>query len=208
MGNQAGKVHNSAPARKAELRLRLINELGGPSACRVLETHSGPGLMRKLAYGGVSDWVGLDQDPESPGAIHHDSREIMRAIELGKFNLIDIDAFGSPWEHLWILSARRKMLPGEIVAVALTSGLQGSNAARTQNVRLAGWSKQMASAVGVSGGVPHRLFVGERGANHLAHRLVVSWFSGCEVKLWLAARSRHGGAWYFGVVLQGCAGKL
>jgi hypothetical protein len=196
------QVHNSAPAAKAELRKRLIAALGGPASCRVLETHSGPGTMHRLAYANVADWLGIDSDPEAPEAIHHDNREVMRAIDLSRFNLLDVDAFGSPWEQLWLFTQLRSIAKGEAIGMALTSGLQGSCAARHHSLHSAGWSKQMAEAVGADIQTKHRFFVGERGANALAQRLVRSWFPSCKTTLWLSSRSHHGGAWYFGVALQ------
>jgi len=199
----AVQVHNSAPEAKAELRRRIVDALGGPGSCRVLETHSGPGVMRRLAYAGVSDWLGIDADMESPNAIHHDNREVMRAIDLSRFNLLDVDAFGSPWEQLWLFAQRRTIAKGEKIGLALTSGLQGAGASRSPTLRVAGWSQQMADAVGADIQIKHRFFVGDKGANPLAQRLVRSWFPACTIARWMSSRSNHGGAWYFGAVLMG-----
>jgi hypothetical protein len=199
----AKQIHNSEPTKKAELRRRLVTALGGPPACRVLETHAGPGVMHRLAYTDVADWLGVDEDPASPGAIHADNRLVLRAIDLSRFNLLDVDAFGSPWEALWLFAQRRPVRSGELVALALTSGLQGTAAARHPTLQRAGWSRQMVAAVGASVGTAHRFFVGAQGALPLAQRLVRAWFPSCVMLTWLSARSRHGGAWYFGAVFRG-----
>ncbi len=46
----------------------------------------------------------------------------MRAIDLQAFNVFDLDAYGSPWEHMIVLAARRKWTKGERGAVILTDG--------------------------------------------------------------------------------------
>ncbi|HVH77139.1 MAG TPA: hypothetical protein VM755_19655 [Stellaceae bacterium] len=46
----------------------------------------------------------------------------MRAIDLAPFNLFDFDAWGSPWEHVAILCARRPVQPGERIGLVLTDG--------------------------------------------------------------------------------------
>jgi hypothetical protein len=203
MARGGEKVHNAEPAKKAELRLRLVRELGGPAACTVLETHSGPGVMRRLAYAGVRDWLGVDEDPRSPAAIHADNCDVMRAIDLQRFNLFDIDAFGSPWEQLWLVAQRRRIASGERVAFALTSGQQGKLCARAQNVQRAGWSLQMVEAIGASEQVAFKYFVGDRGADLVARKLIAAWFPTCNVLLGLSAHSRERTAWYFGCLLEG-----
>lgn len=128
---------------------------------------------------------------------------VLRAIDLQPFNLFDIDAFGSPWEQVWIISRRRQLNAGERIALAITSGLQGVAAARTQSLRLAGWSSQMQAAIGAATFTKHRWFVGDRFATDAAQRFVGAWFGGCHIDKWLAVRSRAGSAWYFGCVLVG-----
>jgi hypothetical protein len=201
----APQIHNSAPETKAELRLRLVDALGGPASCRVLETHSGPGEMHRLVYNGVHDWLGIDADLESPNAIHHDNREVMRAIDLSRFNLLDVDAFGSPWEQLWLFAQRRSIAKGEKIGLALTSGLQGSQCARSPTLRAAGWSTQMQAVVGANFETSSRFFCGDKYAPRLASRLIVSWFKPSAVERFWACRSSHwgGGVWYFGAVLLG-----
>lgn len=197
------QVHNSAPELKAELRRRLVTELGGIAEARVLETHAGPGVMRLAAYKGVADWLGVDSDPASPDSIHADNRLVLRAIDLGRFNLFDVDAFGSPWEQLWIVSMRREIKRGEQLGIALTSGTQGGQAMMSPTLKSAGWSQQMLTAVNTDPNQPQRVFAGERGAVALAQRLILVWFSGCEVVRFWSARSPSGVAWYFGAVLRG-----
>lgn len=51
-----------------------------------------------------------------------DNRIALRSLDLSRFNIFDLDAFGSPWDQMLILAARRRWLPGETGAVVLTDG--------------------------------------------------------------------------------------
>jgi hypothetical protein len=46
----------------------------------------------------------------------------MRAIDLTPFTCFDFDAWGSPWDQLTILAARRKLQPGETIGLVITDG--------------------------------------------------------------------------------------
>lgn len=195
------QVHNAQPEKKAEIRARLVTALGGAANCRVIETHSGPGVMRRLVYAGAADWLGIDKDPASPDAIHCENTLALRAIDLQRFNLFDVDAFGSPWECVWIVSRRRKIAKGELIGLAMTSGQQGGQIAISRNVRTAGWSQQMYDAIRPSRDAQHSLFCGRAGVE-VSQRFVITWFPGCKVERWISGRSAKG-VLYFGALLRG-----
>jgi len=48
----------------------------------------------------------------------------MRALPLQEFSIFDFDAYGSPWEHVIILCARRQVQPGERLGLVLTLKLR------------------------------------------------------------------------------------
>jgi len=120
--------------------------------------------MHELAYADCADWLGVDKDIRSPGSVHCDSRLVLRAIDIQPFNLFDIDAFGAPWEHVWIVAQRRKLKRGESIALAITSGANAACAARQPNLRAAGWSSQMQAVIGADVVVGHKWFCREDGA--------------------------------------------
>ena len=62
---------------------------------------------------------------------------LMRAIDLKRFNVFDLDAHGSPWKQWLILLARRPMLPGERIAVILTEGTASKLISRTMDFGMA-----------------------------------------------------------------------
>ena len=196
-------VHNTAPELKALLRRKLVDGLGGGSASRVLELYSGPGEMRRLAYYDAASWLGVDKDEKSPDAVHVDNCLFLRAVDLRAFNLFDADAFGSPWEPLWLVSRRRGVLPGELIALAITTGQQGVAAARTPNLRKAGWSEQMRDAVGVDINTANGWFCTAKGADIVSRKLVAKWFRHCSIERWIAARAKSGTVSYFGCLLRG-----
>ena len=49
---------------------------------------------------------------------------MMRALPLQEFSIFDFDAYGSPWEHVIILCARRQVQPGERLGLVLTLKLR------------------------------------------------------------------------------------
>jgi hypothetical protein len=193
--------HNSNLAGKILIRESVISELGLP--LRVLETHSGPGAMRRACYQDAVEWLGCDADPKSPDAIHCDSRLLLRAINLDRFTLFDIDPFGGPFEHLWIVSQRWK---GERLGLALTCGQFAGTHRMHSTFRHAGWSRQMCEAALVHPDTPFReVFEAETVVSFLKVFLD-SWFKMKIEKLWSAiSKADHSGgitAWYFGVILQ------
>jgi hypothetical protein len=177
--------HNSAPEAKARLRHKVVDLLGGPAACSVLETHSGPGEMRRRAYGGARDWLGIDRDPKAPDAIHADNALVLRAIDLGRFNLFDVDAFGSPWECVWLIARRRPVRPGETIAVVITDGLHGGPGKVRPSLNA--WSREMCAVIGARGEECAKYFCGREMAERIGPRFVSAWFAPASLDKWLAA---------------------
>ena len=198
------QVHNASPATKIELRRRLIEALGGPASCRVLETHSGPGIMRRGAYSGAREWIGIDTDIEAPGAVHYDSTLVLRAIDLSAFNLFDVDAFGSPWHHVWLVSQRRRLVAGERLGLAMTNGAASQTVARHMRPRRAGWSRQMLDTLGADPDASLSQFICDN-AERTAQVLVGRWFAPGRIVRWMTARSPSGSTFYFAAIIAGAA---
>jgi hypothetical protein len=72
-----------------------------------------------------------------------DNRRVMRAIDLAPYNIFDFDAFGSPWEQMVILAARRPWAKGELGAIVMTD-------ASHAKMNLGGMPKALAHLVGVT----------------------------------------------------------
>jgi hypothetical protein len=203
-GQHGTAVHSSQLAAKVRLRRALIAALGGPAAVDVLECHAGPGVLRTLCYRGVRSTLSIDKDPESPDAVHADSRYILRSrtLDLQRFNLFDVDPFGSPFHHLWILAQRRKLAPGERIGIAVTTGHLGSQAGRRASVAEKGLAipTPLLRALGINPTAAVEHFITINGERTL--RLVVSsWFAPARIVHWIPfsfAQMR-----YDAVVLEG-----
>ena len=119
------KLDNNPAAREAklELRRRVLAEV---TPARVFDAFCGRGEMyRGVWKEGATDYVGCDERPwhrDDPPRFVADNTRLMRAIDLGRFNVFDFDAYGSPWDQALILAARRKWQPGEKGALVLTDG--------------------------------------------------------------------------------------
>lgn len=91
------KVDNGSPRLKAEIRRRLLAELDEPRVC---DLFCGGGEMYRRAYQGVAvEYVGVDaekvHDPEL--CLRMDNRRYIAGHDLTRFNVFDLDAYGSPW---------------------------------------------------------------------------------------------------------------
>lgn len=123
----AGVLHSpGAEKSKAALR-RLVLERMGSESCRVLEVFAGAGVMRD-AWRGAALVAGIDlvwSASRDDGAERYvgDSYAWLRRLDLGRFNVFDVDAFGSPYRALAIISRRRAWQDGERVAIVVTDGL-------------------------------------------------------------------------------------
>lgn len=120
-------LHNAPAALvdKIGIRQHAIEYVGGARATRVFDAFSGRGEMFSHVWKDVAFYEGCDitWSPKDPGRrFIGENRVVMRAIDLGRFNVFDFDAFGSPWEQMLILAARRKWTKRERGAVILTDG--------------------------------------------------------------------------------------
>ena len=113
----------SALAAKVKLRLNVLAEL---NPARVLDCFCGTGQMFDNAWRQAASYTGCDERPWSPAdpvsRFVVDNRRLLRALDLQRFNVFDLDAYGSPWEQMMIIADRRRWAPGERGAVVLTDG--------------------------------------------------------------------------------------
>jgi hypothetical protein len=166
----------------------VIAALGGIEKCSILETHSGPGMMRRLCYVGAREILSADEAPESPDAVHVDSRLLLRSssLDLRRFNFFDIDPFASPFEHMWILAKRRPLSEGERVGLVLTSGNLSSLARLTSQhhgyAAIGMPPAQLAELGGVVDAHPKHYTI-ENG-HRLLMRACMVWFAPARIESW------------------------
>lgn len=129
------KKHNSAVTAKVALRRWLVEQAGRPA--------SNPRLLLCRRH-----YLGLDirQFNDARRTIVTDSRRYLRHVDakLEQFDLFDLDAFGSPMEHLALICHRVKYPQGKRIGFMLTDGT-GFNA------KMNGTPHGLLAYVGVSG---------------------------------------------------------
>jgi hypothetical protein len=115
------QIDNTDRGEKIAMRLSLLAEIADPS---VLECFAGEGKIYHACYRNYP-CVGLDLKAIADGRtiIHIDNRRFLRSADLSRFNVFDLDAYGSPWHQWLIILKRRVVAPGEQIAVFLTDGL-------------------------------------------------------------------------------------
>lgn len=124
---QKGARHNnnSSVARQAKIgiRERVLEEIGEANAS-VFDAFAGEGELYRAVWRRARSYVGCDLEwyRDERLAFVTDNRRVMRAIDLRPFNIFDFDAWGSPWEQVAILCARRIISPGEKVGILITDG--------------------------------------------------------------------------------------
>ena len=112
---------------KIELRREALAAIAETGPARVLDCFAGTGVMWDAVWRGAAEYHGCDaefsQVMKHPGPCFHTAAErAMRNLDLQRFNVFDFDAYGSPWEEVRILAARRSLAPGERIAVVMTDG--------------------------------------------------------------------------------------
>jgi hypothetical protein len=120
------KKHNSpaATAAKAQIRQNVLDVIGADRAS-VFDAFAGEGGMHTAVWHQAASYVGCDKEVfglDDRIAYVADNCRVMRNLDLSVFNIFDMDAFGSPWEQVYVLIKRRKILPGELVGLILTEG--------------------------------------------------------------------------------------
>jgi hypothetical protein len=105
------KVDNTpaAFAGKLALRLAAVHGLGGgDQSLRILDAYAGAGRLWRAAsrhYPGQLEVLGVDMR-RFRTAIKADNRRVLASIDLARFDLIDLDAYGIPAEQADILGRR------------------------------------------------------------------------------------------------------
>ena len=194
---RSSKKHNSAAAwgAKVDIRERVLDFVGAGQA-RVFDAFAGNGKLHDAVWSGAAAYQGCDMTLylDSRTMFCADNRRVLRCIDLGTFNIFDLDAFGSPWEQAGIIAARRPVAAGEKIGLVLTLG-------EGLNLKMGGMPKALGRLAGFTQGVPGALRDGEiadRAIRGIARRM------SCEiVHRWQAERKGASNMRYVGLALQG-----
>ena len=114
-------------ARLSEVKVKIRQSVLAaitPEKARVFDAFAGAGEMWKHVWKDAADYVGCDEKWHDDDRCCYvgDNHRVMRAIDLAPFSVFDFDAWGSPWDQLTILAARRKLEKGETMGLVLTDG--------------------------------------------------------------------------------------
>jgi len=96
-------VDNTNVGLKVAVREWGLKQITEP---HVLDLFCGYQAIRKLCYQGMP-YLGIDVKPDTPADIHCDNREYLKTADLAPWNLMDIDAYGNPWEQFLLISKRK-----------------------------------------------------------------------------------------------------
>lgn len=111
-----------ALAAKIQMRERILEQI---QPARVLDLFCGHRHLWEAVWRHAGSYVACDAAPWAIGEAPRfacDNRRLLRCLDLAQFNVFDLDAFGSPWEQMVILAARRRWKKGELGALAITDG--------------------------------------------------------------------------------------
>jgi len=110
---------NSNLAAKVEIRCRAKRALGG--ALAVLDLYCGEGHMYRACYHDAAQYLGVDDEKVHDAAecLLTDNLRYVAEADLSPFNLVDCDAYGSPWRIAMMASQKLSRRP---FALVLTDG--------------------------------------------------------------------------------------
>ena len=96
---QGAKTDNAQIAAKEEIRKEILAKIQNPS---VLEVFCGAGEMYQKAWHSADMYTGIDKRKffDERHTICGDADKAIRIVDLNKYNIFDIDAYGSPYNIL------------------------------------------------------------------------------------------------------------
>lgn len=121
-GRPKRENHPASLSAKVELRQRVLEAV---QPARVLDLFCGGRSLWRAVWQYAQEYVPCDVTPWTIAEASRfvcDNRRLLRCLDLTAFNVFDLDAFGSPWEQMMILAARRCWKADEVGAVVITDG--------------------------------------------------------------------------------------
>lgn len=136
------RTDNSYLEDKVMLRL---NHLPAKKDLLILDVFGGEGKVWnevKKRTNKIITIMRIDARPELPGIyIHGDNRKVLPSLDLTRYDVIDLDAYGIPFEQLKIVLSSAR--PGTIVFVTyIQSGMGGLSHGMLREL---GYSRKMVS---------------------------------------------------------------
>lgn len=118
---------NDHVASKVALRVETVLRLGEPRPILVLDAYHGHGRLWKLVADALPEgWTvrmyRSDKESRKAGTLKINNERLLEVIDLHRFDLIDLDAYGWPTEQLRTVATRA---PEKLVVVTRISRLFG-----------------------------------------------------------------------------------
>jgi hypothetical protein len=112
---------NDHVASKVALRIEAIEMLGTPRPVHVLDAFHGYGRLWKLVENALPEGWSLkmfraDKESRRPGTLKIDNARLLEVIDLTRFDIIDLDAYGVPADQLRTVATRA---PGKLVLTTM-----------------------------------------------------------------------------------------
>ncbi len=194
------KTDNNPQGFKAKVKIRrlVLEAVGADKA--VFDAFGGSGKMFSEVWKDAAAYTGCDLKPQRDSRLMFcaDNRRVMRAIDLAKFGIVDLDSYGSPWEQAIILSDRRRVAAGELFGLILT---EGAGFAYKSNVVPTAIAILTGLRAGIVGLGKKQDAVIDKAIAGLARRM------GCTIeKRWQATGTTGSAMRYIGLVLKGKGG--
>lgn len=117
---------NSHLPTKVRLRVEALQRIGKDKV-HILDAFAGSGTVWRNVQNKLPDVevvvLGIDKKKYiSANVIMGDNRKVMKGLDLSAFDLIDLDAFGCPWEQLAICAESAGQVPVAITHISITLG--------------------------------------------------------------------------------------
>lgn len=190
--------HPASEEAKAKIRRNVLDVVG--ASAHVFDAFAGTGEMYRRVWHAAAGYVGCDKNwtrGEGRAVFVADNVRVMRAIDLSRFAIFDLDAFGSPWEQAIIVAARRRIAPGERLGLILTDG--GLNTLKMGGQPIA-FAELTGMRVRTEGMGRAQGFMIDRAIAELGRRMKAK-----VIKRWDARGNSLGWVRYVGLVFEGDA---
>jgi hypothetical protein len=191
--------HPVAAKAKAEIRQRVLESIGAEQAS-VFDAFAGEGVMYQKVWRQAGAYIGCDETRfclDERVAYVGKNQRVMRNLDLGAFNIFDFDAYGSPWEQVYLMIKRRQVAPGERIGMVLTEG-QG------MKMDMGGMSLALSLVAGVRQYMPGMGAAQQQIIDRAIQRTAAAMNASIE-KRWEAISKHSSTIRYIGVVMQGVA---
>lgn len=96
--------HQAYAQEKLALRIEAIRRLGEPRSIVVLDAYHGHGVMWGDVRRALPDWdiqlFRSDREQRKAGTLRVDNARLLASLDLARFDLIDLDAYGWPIDQI------------------------------------------------------------------------------------------------------------